>query len=129
MRPRGSIFWGLVLIVLAALLLLHQMNLLPGDLFGYFWPAVIILFGIWMILRPSRKPKFDWQEYVVEDANDNENRIEANSVFGGSKKKIVSKDFKGGEINSVFGGNFPSGSTADNNLSVWVFNDVTANHA
>jgi len=26
-------------------------------------------------------------------------------VFGGTKKKVMSKDFKGGEINCVFGGN------------------------
>jgi predicted membrane protein len=81
----------------------------------FVWPIAIILFGIWMIMRPSRKPKFDWKEYVVEEVMDGENKIEANSVFGGSKKKIVSKDFKGGEINSVFGGNDLDFSQADIN--------------
>ena len=50
MRLRGSLFWGIVLIVLAALLLLRQQGLLQGDIFSYFWPAVVVLFGIWMIV-------------------------------------------------------------------------------
>jgi hypothetical protein len=50
MRLRGSLFWGIVLIVLAALLLLNQSGWLKGDIFGYFWPAIIILFGIWLLI-------------------------------------------------------------------------------
>jgi len=50
MRLRGSLFWGLVLIVLAGLLLLHQLGWLTGDIFGYFWPVVVILFGIWLLI-------------------------------------------------------------------------------
>jgi len=40
---------------------------------------------------------------------------EINSVFGGTKRKILSKDFKGGEINTVFGGNDIDLSQADIN--------------
>lgn len=50
MRLRSSLFWGIVLIVLAALLLLNQMGWLKGDIFGYFWPVIIILFGIWLLI-------------------------------------------------------------------------------
>jgi len=50
MRLRGSLFWGIVLIVLAALLLLNQSGWLKGDIFGYFWPAIVILFGIWLLI-------------------------------------------------------------------------------
>jgi hypothetical protein len=55
MRLRGSLFWGIVLIVLAALLLLSQQGWLKGDIFGYFWPAVIILFGLWLLLLALSK--------------------------------------------------------------------------
>jgi hypothetical protein len=50
MRPRGSVFWGVVLIVLSALLLFSQVGWLKGDIFGYFWPVVIVLFGLWMLI-------------------------------------------------------------------------------
>jgi hypothetical protein len=50
MRLRGSLFWGIVLIVLGGLLFLSQQGWLRGDLFSYFWPAVVILFGIWLLM-------------------------------------------------------------------------------
>jgi hypothetical protein len=49
MHRRSSLFWGSVLIVLAALLLLKQTGVIVGDIFGYFWPLLIIAFGIWLI--------------------------------------------------------------------------------
>jgi hypothetical protein len=49
MYRRGSLFWGGVLIVMAALLLLKQAGVIVGDIFGYFWPLLIIAFGIWLI--------------------------------------------------------------------------------
>ena len=50
MRQRGSLFWGLVLIILAGFLLARQMGVLTGDIFGYFWPVIVILFGIWLLI-------------------------------------------------------------------------------
>jgi len=50
MHRRGSLFWGSVLILLAALLLLKQMGVIVGDIFGYFWPLLIIAFGVWLIV-------------------------------------------------------------------------------
>jgi len=49
MRIRGNLFWGIVLIFLAVLLLASQQGWIKGDIFGYFWPVVIILFGIWLL--------------------------------------------------------------------------------
>jgi hypothetical protein len=50
MHRRGSLFWGLILIVLAGLLLLKQMGVIAGDIFGYFWPLLIIAFGVWLVI-------------------------------------------------------------------------------
>jgi hypothetical protein len=55
MHLRGSLFWGIVLIVLAALLLLNQLGLLTGNIFGYLWPAIVILFGIWLLVSALGK--------------------------------------------------------------------------
>jgi predicted membrane protein len=76
----------------------------------YIWPMAIILVGVWMILKPRRKR--EWK-FDVSDTSDN--TIDINTVFGGTKKLIVSKDFKGGEINTVFGGNDIDFSQADFN--------------
>lgn len=50
MYRRSSLFWGSILIVLAGLLLLKQMGVIAGDIFGYFWPLLIIVFGVWLIV-------------------------------------------------------------------------------
>ena len=49
MYRRSSLFWGSVLIILAALLLLKQMQIID-DVFGFFWPLLVIALGIWMIV-------------------------------------------------------------------------------
>jgi predicted membrane protein len=79
----------------------------------YIWPVAIIIMGLWMIMRP-RKTKRNWEGWV-DEANTSDNAVEVNSVFGGTKRKILSKDFKGGEINTVFGGNDLDLSQADIN--------------
>lgn len=71
------------------------------------WPCLIIVFGIAMFLRAFRtkkgNPKCVRFEEVTED-NSTEDFVESTAFFGGVKKNIVSKNFKGGKISSVFGG-------------------------
>jgi hypothetical protein len=50
MHRRGNLFWGVILVVLAALLLLKQTGVIVGDIFGFFWPLLIIAFGFWLII-------------------------------------------------------------------------------
>ncbi len=50
MHRRSSLFWGTILIILAGLLLLRQMGIITGDIFGYFWPLLIVAFGISLII-------------------------------------------------------------------------------
>jgi hypothetical protein len=49
MNRRGNLFWGSVLIIVAGLLLLRQMGLIVGDIFGYLWPLLFIAFGVWLV--------------------------------------------------------------------------------
>jgi predicted membrane protein len=75
-------------------------------------PVVIIIAGLFMIFKPRRRFRHRhwrkwnrYQNYYCQNVNSNkEDYIEANCVFGTVKKNIISKDFKGGEINVVFGG-------------------------
>jgi hypothetical protein len=55
MRLRGSLFWGIVLILLAAFLLARQMGILGGDVTSYFLPALAILFGIWLLIGAASR--------------------------------------------------------------------------
>jgi len=49
MHMRGNLFWGSVLVILAALLLLRMQGIIDADIWGYFWPLVMMLIGIWLI--------------------------------------------------------------------------------
>ena len=79
---------------------------------AYVAPVVIILIGLIFILRPSkgwrRSPiRNEWEEHIDnpgEYTKDGAEYIDSVSVFGGVKKMILSKNFKGGEITCFMGG-------------------------
>ena len=70
------------------------------DLRQYLWPSIIIGIGLFMIFRPRGGKGRLW-ESNTESSDD---AIDAVSIFGGTKRNIISKDFKGGDITTIFGG-------------------------
>ena len=74
------------------------------------FPAILIAVGIRMLKKnkPVKVHQFDeasgnFTELRSDESRDD--RLELVAVFAGNKKIMVSKNFKGGEIVSVFGGN------------------------
>ncbi|MBY0432989.1 MAG: cell wall-active antibiotics response protein [Cyclobacteriaceae bacterium] len=92
--------------------------LLDMNLRQYLWPSLIIGLGLFMILGPMRK-KSRWDTASISQ----DDIIDAVSVFGGTKRNIISKDFKGGDITTVFGGTDLNFMQADINNSATI--DVT----
>jgi predicted membrane protein len=84
------------------------------DLHRIFWPIFIIGIGLYMILKPKKKEGVFWGGDVTSD----ENFIEATAIFGGIKKHVIAKDFKGGDVTSIFGGSEIILSQADINGTV-----------
>jgi hypothetical protein len=76
------------------------------DIGYYFWPLLIIGIGLFIIFSSTKK-KRDWekwdagQAYTQEFADD---YLDSTVVFGGIKKNVISKNFRGGETVTVFGG-------------------------
>ena len=85
----------------------------------YIWPGVMILVGGLLILRPRRHPYWQSQDsqkktsgssglddakVVDESYNSKEDFVNSTSILGGCKKNIISKNFKGGDLLSIFGG-------------------------
>ncbi len=94
----------------------------------YIWPSILVFVGAMMILRPKRgfrecgdsKKKTREQNSGIEEAtvidethNHKEDYLNSTCIFSGSKKIIISKNFKGGEVVTVFGGSEIDFSQAD----------------
>lgn len=78
----------------------------------YVWPGIFIVLGMLIIFRPSRMcdrherfKKKDWSPVTdVPPSIDQDDMLDVVSIFGSMKKVILSKNFRGGEIVSIFGG-------------------------
>ena len=86
----------------------------------YMWPLALIAVGIFFILRPRGRYRSHWHEtkgkgeyrvkggFTMDSCEENQftedDFVDATSIFGGTKKNILSKNFKGGDIVNVFGG-------------------------
>jgi len=88
---------GFIFLAIGGLFLLPDIFYMPRFHVRDWWPIVLIIIGISIVLR--RKG------HVIRAASDiDEDFIEDTSIFGGSEKSFISKNFKGGKITSIFGG-------------------------
>jgi predicted membrane protein len=81
----------------------------------YMWPIALIAVGMFFILRPRRRNwahPYEKKNTGIPENNPplNEERwssedfVDSTSIFGGAKKNIISKNFKGGDLVNIFGG-------------------------
>ena len=116
--------WEVLMIVGAVFLIPHIYRFYTAQSISeYTWPLVVIVFGLYMILRPRRnfrnsaKYQAKWDKYQDWTNKGNtsysgqstgetsaDDFIDATSVFGGVDRVVVSKNFKGGRIENIFGG-------------------------
>ena len=48
-------FFGIVLVIIGALMLLEEMGIIYWSFWSYIWPIVIIAFGLRMIMGDKKK--------------------------------------------------------------------------
>lgn len=74
------------------------------------WPALIVLFGLSLIMSPWKKAKAkkydDWQSKPFETSTEDVtgDYLDIDAIFSGVERNIYSKNFKGGRVDCVFGG-------------------------
>ena len=54
-------FLGLILIVTGIVFLLKNIGYISGAAWSIIWPAILIIFGLWILLR-KREEGFFWEE-------------------------------------------------------------------
>lgn len=89
--PAISIF----LLLAGAYLQIAQLDLLPFDLGSIFWPSLLILAGLYLVLSRSLQRPAD---STMQD------RINSFVIFGGTEQRLESKNFQGGSAVAIFGG-------------------------
>lgn len=91
----------------------------------YIWPAALIAVGAFLIIKPRNSRQWRCAENqkkkaatsssgieeakIVEETYEHqqdfqEDFVDSTSIFGGAKKNIISKNFKGGDVVNIFGG-------------------------
>jgi predicted membrane protein len=89
-------FFGITLTGLGLMLLLRNFGIIGGDVWGYFWPLLLILIGGRMLVARPR-----WDGHKTGTSND---RVNEWVMFGSVNRKVESQAFTGGEAFAMFGG-------------------------
>jgi predicted membrane protein len=122
---KGGRVWGGVIIAVGILFLLSNFGVIHGD-WRLLWPGILILIGLGMLARAvDRQPdrgydpgasaasarKFgeDLKDRIISDIHaripmGSVNHLSEWAVFGGTRRRVSSQDFQGGEAFAMFGG-------------------------
>jgi predicted membrane protein len=101
-------------VIVGSIFLVNE-YMLQGDLRRHIWPMVLIIIGAFFVFKPrskacrtSRKKKSGLQAETgnpMDEVNySQDDIIDSTNIFSGGKRVILSKNFKGGDIVSIFGG-------------------------
>jgi len=120
LQPKHSrhIFCGFVLVGIGVLFQLNNLGIIDFW-FDDLWPIFIILIGITIIRSTIWRPRF-FAKVLTCDSDTGESccgpfqnknqsvdndHVNISAIFGGGDYKISSKQFKGGNVTSIFAGN------------------------
>lgn len=111
-RKFQGVGW-LIMILVGAFFMLDRIPGFPWDLDDYGIPVIVIILGLFILSRAvmggaSREKKEYWrsrqQGGLIASDEGGEDYFDIVAVFGGAKRKVFSKNFKGGEATCIFGG-------------------------
>jgi predicted membrane protein len=88
---------GVVIMTAGAFFLMPKIFREAFDI-SIFWPVILIITGL-IIIFSKRTGQKSYSETKTGD-----NHIDIVNIFGGSKRQIMSENFTGGKITSIFGG-------------------------
>ena len=98
---RRNLFIGIVLITFGVLFLLDNLGIAEmGDVIHNFWPLILILWGLSIVLRGRTKSPTMHAEVAQSIEHE---LLHQSSVFGSMFVSVTSQNFKGGSVSTVFG--------------------------
>lgn len=96
-----------ILITIGTVFLISDVFYIPLSIRDLFWPLLVIVIGLIILIRPRTAKKIsDSTSSFMDDEGDigEGDVLDIVSIFTGTKRNIFSKSFRGGETVTVFGG-------------------------
>jgi hypothetical protein len=87
----------LIVTGVGVLLLLVELDVLPGSFWDYFWPTTLIAFGVWLVLRRNAPQLFGGPEGNAGEF------VSASAFFSGNEVVSTSAAFRGASLTAAFG--------------------------
>jgi len=90
---------GIALIIIGSLFLLSELNIFSWHQISRLWPLALIIAGIALLLKRTTPSP----DSGIDFTGSSEMDIEINTIFSSTHKQLTSQQFRGGEINAIFG--------------------------
>lgn len=113
-KPYKSKLFSFILIFFGFAILIDNLDLLNVHWGSTIWAFILIAIGIHFILprrkwkkdslKESIKNEFRIKEKFSEERISNEGYLNYTNIFAGYETKVVSDNFRGGEVYTIFGG-------------------------
>jgi predicted membrane protein len=114
-------FGAVILLLVGGYFLLKDKMNLPIEIGPYLLPAALIFLGLYILFRRKKKLDIDWKDWEgnydrwerkirtgkpgkEKSKDDDSDFLNVEAIFCGIKRKVISKNFQGGEVSTVFGG-------------------------
>ncbi len=105
-KHKFKTFLGWLVFAIGGLLLVKRID--PSSInTELILPGILIVFGVSIMVKAfsrQKKKSMNLFDSVVDKDESSDSYFESSAIFGGVDKIIMSKDFKGAKITSVFGG-------------------------
>ncbi len=96
---------GIILSIIGVTFLVPQVLHIPFGLRHLLFPTLIVVAGIFLILKHKGKLRdFDNFDFSNDTKGYSNDYLNETYIFGGGNLHVVSDNFKGGKISAIFGG-------------------------
>ncbi|WP_027623111.1 LiaI-LiaF-like domain-containing protein [Clostridium lundense] len=96
---QGNYTWPMVWIAVGFLMQLRKLDILDVSITKFFWPILFIIIGVNMLFSKGKKKLYDKGMREVQD-----DTIDYFCVFSALENRNLSKNFRGGNVLTLFGG-------------------------